>query len=348
MAGRGGARVVCKWRASASARDFPKEGWLRVAEALPDKRSGFTAQEDLPAVGPGAELMFLHDWSISRIPVASVEGRVLKTAGPIGFPAQHYVIDHFEPHPRYCLENDPSFLTETGTWCHDPARQELIYLPRDGETPAGTVDGRARSRRNCCGWRELRKAAEEREDRGRHFRVVPLGNAREGLCRRPGDQACSARTRRRRKGDPHGQWRFVPWAVEVERAEAVVFSKCTFRNLGGGGVLLGSAAKSCALENCHITDISGNGIGIGEGAERRIGGKPWWQTAPEDTATGNRVENCLVERCGVRFYGAVGIWVGLAKDSRDLATTKSANLPYTGISVGWMWNPSPTPCGGNI
>ena len=84
---------------AARAR-LPKTGWFRVQEAFPDKRSGFTAQSELPPV-TGAEVLFLHDWSISRVPVESIHGNLLKTKGPIGFPAAHYVIDHYEKHPRF-------------------------------------------------------------------------------------------------------------------------------------------------------------------------------------------------------------------------------------------------------
>jgi hypothetical protein len=172
--------------------------------------------------------------------------------------------------------------------------------------------------------------------------VPPSGYA-EGQATKhvPRDKAPGA-------GDPHGQWQFVPWAVEVEFAERVSFERCDFRNLGGGGVLLGAATTACALRQCRIEDVSGNGVGIGEGAERRVAdGRVWWQAAPGQVATGNRVEECHVSRCGAQFHGAVGIWVGLAKDSRIL-TNLVCNLPYTGISVGWMWNPQPTPCGGNL
>lgn len=324
---------------------FPKEGWLRVAEALPDKRSGFTAQMDLPPVGPGAELLFLHDWSISRIPVASVEQRLLRTTGPIGFPAAHYGIDHFEQHPRYCLENDPAFLTEIGTWCHDPVKREMIYLPHDGETPEKTLIEApvAEQLLRVAGTEET--AVKDVRFEGITFELcrweVPAAGYAEGQATkhvpRGGDAA---------EGNPHGQWRFVPWAVEVSRAEGVVFAKCRFRNLGGGGVLLGSSTKSCALEKSHVVEVSGNGIGIGEGSERQLGGKPWWETAPQETATANRVENCMIERCGAQFHGAVGIWVGLTQGTRIFGN-EIRDLPYTGISVGWMWNPTPTPCAGN-
>ena len=39
--------------------------------------------------------------------------------------------------------------------------------------------------------------------------------------------------------------------------------------------------------------------------------------------------------------------MGLAKDTR-IARNEVRHQPYTGISVGWMWNPNPSPCGGNI
>jgi len=59
------------------------------------------------------------------------------------------------------------------------------------------------------------------------------------------------------------------------------------------------------------------------------------------------VENNCVHACGVEFYGAVGIWVGFAQ-----GTTVSHNLvhdlPYSGISVGWEWGPSPTSCKANL
>lgn len=326
---------------------FPRAGWLRVEAALPDKRSGFTAQADLPRVGPGAELLFLHDWSVSRVPVASLEGRLLKTAGPVGFPAAHFVIDHFEPHPRYCLENDPAFLTEPGTWCHDPLKQVVFYLPRDGESVGGTVV------ETPVVTKLLRVAGTAGQVIGgvtfkgtgfQHCRWdIPRAGYAEGQATKH-----EPRDAPRAPGDPHGQWRFVPWAVEVEWANAVRFEECRFEHLGGSGVLLGAGTRDCGLGACVVRDVSGNGIGVGEGGERCMpGGRPWWQAAPEQAATGNGVRDSLVEACGVQFHGAVGIWVGLARET-TLAGNEVRDLPYTGISVGWMWNPTPTPCGANV
>jgi hypothetical protein len=326
---------------------FPAEGWLKVDKAVPDKRSGFTSQADLPASSSGMEVLFLHDWSISRVPVASIAGRLLKTGGPIGFPAAHYVIDHFEAHPRFCLENGIGFLKAPGTWCHDPAGKRLVYLPRPGEKPENVefIVPSVTALLRVSGAPGHPVADVRFENLSfQHCRwTYPKSGYAEGQATKhvPRDQPAPA-------GDAHQAWKFVPWAVEVSRAERVVFRDCRFEHLGGSGVCLGALTRDCALERCTVRDVSGNGIGVGEGHGRKLSnGKPWWRAAPGQAAAGNRVSDCLVEHCGARFHGAVGIWVGLAKDTR-VARNEVRLLPYTGISVGWIWSPAPSPCGGNI
>lgn len=210
--------------------------------------------------------MFLHDWSISRVPVASIEGRLLKTTGPIGFPAAHFVIDHYEPHPRFCLENDPSFLIEKGTLCHEGGDENrIIYLPRDGEIPENTVIEIPVARQLLKITGTAEEVVRDVQIKGITFEHcrwdVPRSGYAEGQATKhvPRDAPTA-------DGDPHGQWKFVDWAVIVKRAERVVFQQCRFRNLGGGGVLLGEATRSCKLENCHVTDISGNGMFLDEGS----------------------------------------------------------------------------------
>ncbi|MFW6163946.1 MAG: right-handed parallel beta-helix repeat-containing protein, partial [Planctomycetota bacterium] len=56
-----------------------------------------------------------------------------------------------------------------------------------------------------------------------------------------------------------------------------------------------------------------------------------------------RIANNWVHACGIEYHGAVGIWVGFAQRA-VIAHNRVHDLPYTGISVGWQWNPRPTPC----
>ena len=121
----------------ANRARFPGKGWLRIEKSHPDRRSGFTYnQGDLPhhiEVAKGLELVFLHDWSISRIPVASIQPktRMLEAAFPIGCEAPHYAIDHFEKQPRYALEGSLELLDQPGEWAGRDGF--LYYLPKQGE-----------------------------------------------------------------------------------------------------------------------------------------------------------------------------------------------------------------------
>jgi hypothetical protein len=92
-----------------------------------------------------------------------------------------------------------------------------------------------------------------------------------------------------------------------------------------------------------LSDISGNGIMIGEGRDRLVDGVPWWKSVPEQVATGNRVEHCVVSETGKQFFGAVGIWGGITEKT-VIGHNHISDLPYTGISVGWHWSTEPTPC----
>jgi len=48
----------------------------------------------------------------------------------------------------------------------------------------------------------------------------------------------------------------------------------------------------------------------------------------------------------LQFHGAVGIWCGLVANT-TIEHNEIRDLPYTGVSVGWMWTADPTPCRGN-
>ena len=84
----------------------------------------------------------------------------------------------------------------------------------------------------------------------------------------------------------------------------------------------------------------------GEGRDRDVNGDKWWKAAPGQAAAGNKIENCLVTKCGQQFSGAVGIWCGLTAET-VIRGNEICDLPYTGISIGWMWSPVPTPCRAN-
>ncbi len=126
-----------------------------------------------------------------------------------------------------------------------------------------------------------------------------------------------------------------------------VLQAVRFENLGGSGIWLGTGCENCTIENSRFTDISGNGIMIGEGRDREVNGEKWYKAAPEQVALGNTIKNSLVTGCGKQFFGAVGIWCGLTAET-TIEGNEIHDLPYSGISIGWMWSPEPTPCRENV
>jgi len=125
---------------------------------------------------------------------------------------------------------------------------------------------------------------------------------------------------------------------------APIVTNFWFTIVGGSGIAIGSRCNGCALIDSRVHDVAGNGVLVGEDRGRAVAGRPWWQSAPQQVATGNVVRGNVIEHCGRLFYGAVGVWVGFAADTRIEGNT-IRRLPYTGVSVGWMWSPTPTPGG---
>jgi hypothetical protein len=98
------------------------------------------------------------------------------------------------------------------------------------------------------------------------------------------------------------------------------------------------------VSDSWFEDISGNGVMVGDG--KKHWETYWWENYPEELAENNSVSGCTITGIGKQFHGAVGIWAGITA-----GTTISENylyhLPYTGISIGWVWSPVPTPAKNN-
>lgn len=96
------------------------------------------------------------------------------------------------------------------------------------------------------------------------------------------------------------RWRTLEAAVTWTWAQNCSFERGELAHLGGCGLSLGEGCRNCRVEGNSVHDISGNGLMVG---------------GPNDAnrlTADNRLTNNYVHHCGVEFYGAVGIWVGLA------------------------------------
>ncbi len=327
----------------------PNTGYLQAVKTSEDRMSYFTFNTgDFPSTisAENTELVFIHDWSITRVGLEGIDHNTnrIYPLSKIGRQHPMMVIDGYEPNPRYFLENDPVLCDAPGEWCQD-SDGKLIYYPVKGEM----IDNiefiipvaeklllvRGDEKTGC---RVKNLHFEELVFEHCSFSFPSKGYAGVQATFHMVDEE---------NGFEKGWRGFVSPAIKFELAENCSFNNGAIRHIGGSGIMFGSRTKNCVLAGSRLTDISGNGIMIGESRDRFVNDQSWWQSAPEQVATDNEIINCIIENCGVQYFGAIGIWVGLAQNT-VISHNEVRNLPYTGISVGWMWNPGATPCKGNI
>ncbi len=329
----------------ATRARFPNDGWLRVDTVGIDRRTNFQYKKGdfpVPADLAGVELVLLHDWSISRIGIKEInreENRITAVDSIGAKNPEFFNLDHWEPNPRYFLENAPEFLDSSYEWVSIPAENKIRLKLPETENPDNLEIFIPFSEGLIS-----MEGDENQPVRNIHFDGITFRHSaweipEKGYC---GVQACHFDPR------PAGsEWSVVPAAVRADWAEDCTFSNCVFENLGGSGLWLGTGCRNCRIENSAFNDISGNGVMIGEGRDRETDGEKWWKVAPDQAARGNSINQCEIANCGRQFFGAVGIWCGLTVET-IIRSNEISQLPYTGVSIGWMWSPEPTPCRGNI
>ena len=324
---------------------YPDQDYLRVEKVGTDKRTYFSFGEgDFPIPNNinELELAVLHDWSMTRIPIKKIdlENSQIHAADSIGAKVLDFFnLDQWEAHPRYYLENAIEFLDTAYEWYADfPTSKLYLKLPIGLNPSSLTIEvPKAEALLHI-------KGSEKNPVSHISFEGIAFEHTRWNLPDRTyaGIQACFFDPR-----DGTEAWKTVPAAISTVWASDIRFKDCRISSLGGSGIWLGTGSSHNIINNCTLTDISGNGIMIGEGQDRSINGKPWWQEAAWQSALGNQILNNRISDCGKQFYGAVGIWGGLTAET-VIKNNEIYNLPYTGISIGWMWSPEPTPCRDNL
>lgn len=298
---------------------LPDEGFFRIEKTGPDRRTSFTfPPETVPELPDpsSANLVFFHDWSISRVAVKSVDPatRTLTTAAQIGPSADHYRIDHYDPNPRFYLEGSARFLSKPGEWAAEPGGL-LKLIPPPGQDAANfsvTVP-------------VLPRLLEVTGGKNLTLEGLTFSHA-EWTPPERGYAAGQASFHE--FGDSHTREPVLP-SVLVDESENLKVLGCVFEASSGGGLWLRKNVRDAAILETTFRNLGGTGLMIGETRDS------------EKPTSRIKVEDCLVENCGTRYFGAVGIWVGKSV-AVSIVGNEVRDLPYTGISLGWQWNPRPS------
>jgi hypothetical protein len=331
-------QLVVNDQRAVRARWPNEDGVLHLATVSKEVRS-FTFDRALPPEslgGQDAELVVYENWSVSRALVTSSDHQQLATATAVGW-LGHGDMTTASPGKPAFIENARFALDQPHEWYLDRSTGTLTYLAAPGEQPAQTLavapvltqlvkiaGTKARPVRNV----RFERLRFEHTD----FPLPSIGYS----------EIQAAHFGPSMKLPTHVQ----PVAIECTYAVGIRFERCRLAHLNNSGIGFGPGCRRNSVIGCVIEDIGGNGVMVGWRGAGKLEDRPdgrldsdWIDS--KDTPTANEVSNCVIRRCGADSRGAVGIFVAFSADTH-LAHNVIHDLPYTGVSIGYRWDTTPT------
>jgi hypothetical protein len=329
-------QLVVNGRALPRCR-FPNQPEMLTIKTVSSDVKQFAFDNSLPVFSPSAqntELVVLHDWSIARGLISEVSPGSVGTKTAMGWIGHEWTTARVSR--KAYLEHAREFIDAPGEWYLDRSHGILYYQAGEDEDPnlEEFIAPYAA---------ELLVLQGSKGASVRNLNFVNLTFAYsswqlpdKGYC---GTQAAHYGTKY--TVEPTFA---MPLAVRLQFAENCSFIRCRFVHLGSSGLGMGAGCRDNRVAGCEFGDIGGNGIMIGWRPQADDPPRLWfendWKDA-EEIPRRNLVSNCYVHDCGTMDLGAVGIFEAFSQKSR-ISHNLLNNLPYTGISIGFRWDDTPT------
>lgn len=279
-----------------------------------------------------AELVVLQNWSLSRARIDKITGRTITAATQMSW------LGHDACSARAgmaCfLEHSWAFLDQPGEWFLDRDAQTAYYIAQPGENPndhafiAPTLQTLVRVRGEPSKQvRNVRFFGIAFENAGWDIPAFGYRGIQAGYhgIKSDGPAFCQ------------------PAAIELAYAADCRIEWCSVAHTDASGIAIGAGCRNNAIVGCRISDIGANGVHIGHRDKSILGEQALdadWPD-PAQVPVGNSVSNCVLTDCGQVSYGAVGIFSAFTRDTR-IAHNLVHRMPYTGVSVGFRWDTTPT------
>jgi hypothetical protein len=238
--------------------------------------------------------------------------------------------------PTY-VENAYELLDHPGEFYLDQAAHMLYYIPRPGEdmrtadveAPAldALIEGHGTAgspihnitfsglQFSYATWLQPGTPVGFSEIQAGYTITEPNGYATQGLCHLVPHGTC-----------PYGAWTKEPGNVEFSYDRNMSLLNDKFVHLGAAGLNLDDGSQNDTVAGSIFTDISGNGVEIGN------------VDLPEATGSsqtrGIDVLDNHIFGLPVEYHGGVAVLVGYAADT-TISHNEIDHIAYSAISVGW-------------
>ena len=275
------------------------------------------------------EIVIHGNWAINRKRLASADAK----SGTITLAPPHAkAIPWNTPtRGRFCyLENALEMLDRPGEWYLDRTTGVVTYWPPDGQdmTAAHVVAPVLKRLVEVVG-------TAAKPVRNLHFGGISFEHTAWPLPAGGyhGIQACHFSTAGPKP--PGRRWGTIEPAIFCTFADNVSFTDGAVAHTGGSGVYFSDGSLNCRVIGNHVHDVAANGIMLAGPNDEKL--------VPKN----NRICNNYVHATGMEYFGSCGIWAGYVQGT-TIAHNLVHDTPYTGVSVGWQWNPKPTACKKNL
>lgn len=313
--------------------------YVRLTRWDEESRRLVLSAERVPAAAardPAVELIVFKQWTQDILRIAAVTER----NGEVSIAAREPDRTHaFAGHAFLRLagqaayfENALSFLDAPGEWFLQREADRLWYRPRPGEDLLRVPVVASGLERLL----EIRGTAgdpvHDLSFEGLTFEHAGWnGPTEEGFTTMQADVSFN-------DGSPMGGR--VQAAVRVEHAHHVRFEGNRFEHLGGTALALVTDVTHSEVVGNRFSDLSGGGIVVDSLLDMR-------PLDPRLRCTDILVANNRIEAIGLDYRSSVAIFAGVVARTR-IEHNEIADVPYTGISVGWGWTDEDTPLGHNV